>query len=324
MWEGIIRNLIVAFGVSVLAAVVLAALAPLGWPFEVVASFHVHLAALVLVAAFAAALVRSRLTVLLLLAAALQVSFGVSALLANGEASVDAQAEVAAPLRIVSANVLYRNDGYGRTLEFVAEQDPDIFVVLEETSRWKSALEESLAQQYPYRLHAEPSASVRGASGVGMYSKVPLQRVSLDVMAGEERPALLAYADLGTQRLLVAGVHPWTPETPARFAKRGGQLADVAAFIAAQGEEAVLVGDLNLTPYSPVFTRVLQEGSLRSAATGFGWQASWPAHLGLFGIPIDHALLTGGVVVQSFRVGENIGSDHRPLVLDIGIEGALR
>lgn len=324
MWEGIIRKCIAAFGVSVLAAVVLAALAPLGWPFEVVASFHVHLAALVLVASFVAALMSSRLTVLLLLAATLQVSFGVSALLVNGEASVDAQADVAAPLRIVSANVLYKSDGYERMLEFVGEQDPDIFVVLEETSRWRSALEEALAKQYPYRLHAEPGVSVRGASGVGMYSKVPLELVTLDVTAGEERPALLAYADLGTQRLLVAGVHPWTPETPARFAKRGGQLADVVAFISTQEEEAVLVGDFNLTPYSPEFSRLLQGSALRDGAAGFGWQASWPARLGPFGIPIDHALLTDGLRVKSFRTGENIGSDHRPLILDFGIEGALR
>ena len=324
MWEGIIRKLVTLVALCVIAAVALAALAPLGWPFEVLASFPVQLAVLTVGVALAAAFLRSRLTLLLLAAAVVQVSFGAAALLAGGQASVGAASEEAPSLRIVSANVLYKSSGYEQTMAFVREQDPDIFVVLEETARWRTALEESLSEQYPYRQHAEPSATVRGASGVGMYSKVPLERVPLTVTAGDERPALLAYADVGGRRLLVAAVHPWTPETPTRFAKRGAQLTDVASFIALAQEEAVMVGDFNLTPYSPEFARILQEGGLRDGAAGFGWQASWPAYLGPFGIPIDHALVTEGVVVKDFQTGENIGSDHRPLILDMSIEGDFR
>jgi len=41
----------------------------------------------------------------------------------------------------------------------------------------------------------------------------------------------------------------------------------------------VVMGDLNITPFSPHFQQLLADSGLHSAAEGFGWQTSWPSFL---------------------------------------------
>jgi endonuclease/exonuclease/phosphatase (EEP) superfamily protein YafD len=79
----------------------------------------------------------------------------------------------------------------------------------------------------------------------------------------------------------------------------------------------VVVGDLNVSPFSPQFRHLLEEGRLRSAADGFGWQPTWPSFLLPAGIQIDHALVSPAVTVKAFSRGPFDGSDHRPIVVDV-------
>jgi endonuclease/exonuclease/phosphatase (EEP) superfamily protein YafD len=62
---------------------------------------------------------------------------------------------------------------------------------------------------------------------------------------------------------------------------------------------------------------MLADGRLHDAAAGRGWQATWPTFLPPLGIRIDHALVSGGIRVNSFQRGRLQGSDHRPIVVDL-------
>jgi endonuclease/exonuclease/phosphatase family metal-dependent hydrolase len=62
---------------------------------------------------------------------------------------------------------------------------------------------------------------------------------------------------------------------------------------------------------------LLTDGRLRSAADGFGWQPTWPSFLLPAGIQIDHALVNSAATVRSFRRGAGMGSDHRPVIVDV-------
>jgi endonuclease/exonuclease/phosphatase family metal-dependent hydrolase len=79
----------------------------------------------------------------------------------------------------------------------------------------------------------------------------------------------------------------------------------------------VVIGDLNITPFSPHFQQLLVDGKLRSAAEGFGWQASWPSFFRPAGIQIDHALVNSLVSIEHFNRGAATGSDHLPIVADL-------
>ena len=75
-----------------------------------------------------------------------------------------------------------------------------------------------------------------------------------------------------------------------------------------------LLGDLNLTPYSPPFHRLLADGRLRDAMQGRGWQPTWRASFWPLALRIDHVLVSSGVCVEEATVGPAVGSDHRPVL----------
>jgi endonuclease/exonuclease/phosphatase family metal-dependent hydrolase len=104
---------------------------------------------------------------------------------------------------------------------------------------------------------------------------------------------------------------------PASAARRNEQLALLAERARAVTLPLVVVGDMNITPFSPWFQQLLVDGALRSAADGFGWQPSWPSFIPLAGIQIDHALVNSRVAVEHFTRGSPTGSDHLPIVTDL-------
>lgn len=86
-------------------------------------------------------------------------------------------------------------------------------------------------------------------------------------------------------------------------------------------EPKLLVGDFNTTMWSPYFADLVKDSGLRDARTGRGLYPSWNAALPAFlRIPIDHCLVGDKIEVESLETGNYTGSDHRPLILNVGIE----
>ena len=81
-------------------------------------------------------------------------------------------------------------------------------------------------------------------------------------------------------------------------------------------EEALVIGDFNITPWSKPFREMLKgdglgQGKLRDTREGRGFFATWPSGLGWLGIPIDHALVTQGIEVHRRGAGLPLReSDH--------------
>jgi endonuclease/exonuclease/phosphatase family metal-dependent hydrolase len=115
----------------------------------------------------------------------------------------------------------------------------------------------------------------------------------------------------------VFSVHTTWPVAPASAGRRNEQLARLAEQARAVTLPLVVVGDLNVTPFSPHFQQLLADGGLRSAADGFGWQPTWPTFMPPAGIQIDHALVNSRVAVEHFAQGSGTGSDHLPIVADL-------
>ena len=77
------------------------------------------------------------------------------------------------------------------------------------------------------------------------------------------------------------------------------------------------LGDLNATPWSAHFKRLLRNAKLRNASRGHGIHRTWPVGMWLMRIPIDHALHSVDVAIADFYVGDEVGSDHLPIVVDV-------
>jgi len=210
-------------------------------------------------------------------------------------------------LKFLAWNVLWENPTKELALPWLANQDADVLLLTECTNDWRERLS-PLREEYPHHI----SSGRDGAEGMWLLSRYPLDAADPDGLAAA-KPwiSTVMHAPDGPVRIL--GMHPRTPRSGQRFDQRNEQY-DHAAGIAANAEmPVVLLGDLNCTPFSPWFQRLLKRGKLRDSAVGFGLHTTWRSN-GI-GLPIDHILVSDDWRVVERKVHPDwMGSDHRPVI----------
>lgn len=223
-------------------------------------------------------------------------------------------APLAIPLRVFHANVYFGNTHHDLLLAQIARENPDIVALAELTPAWFAAMEQ-LKPQYPFVVHNK----VGDRFGLGIWSKRPLTAEPDAFSGNTKRCALLVHMELPTRRLTIVATHPWTPTRPALAEERDRQLTALATRVSREPGERLVIGDLNVTPWSHGF-RVLEEGSgLRDTERDGGIAYTWPAPYPIR-IPIDHCLVSENIQVRDRRAGTPIGSDHLPLVVDLEVK----
>jgi len=221
------------------------------------------------------------------------------------------------PLRIASINVLFHNAHYDRVAAFLRNSRPDAAVLVEITPRWRAALA-PLRDEFPWQYYAPGRDSPGGDShGTLLLSRWPVGRIETVPMGPHADPTVAAQLDVRGRILRVIGVHPSWPLGPAVSAERNQELSRLAALARATPAPLIMAGDFNVTALSPHFQAFLAQSGLRWAAQGAGWQPTWPTFLPIAGIEIDHAFVSSGIAVRRFARGPNIGSDHRPILVDL-------
>lgn len=252
-----------------------------------------------------------------LLAAVLTLSLNAAPVLRAVAAAVPVATAQAAPLagervRIASFNLLWRNTDHDAAISWARATQADLLVFVEVDARWERALAR-LRDQYPH-AHVERRA---GHSGTLVLSRWPLGALQVLEAGTPGTPELaLVVARPGAPLQLIA-VHATWPMGRAASAARARDLAAVADAARRATSPVVAIGDFNISPWSPHFTALLARAGLRDAASGFGWQPTWPRFLPPLGLQIDHALVSPDVVVNSFARASVEGSDHRPIIVDL-------
>jgi endonuclease/exonuclease/phosphatase (EEP) superfamily protein YafD len=226
--------------------------------------------------------------------------------------SVDNNPE-ARGLRILSWNVLLTNNDLSEIEQSIHALKPDVIVLIELSSQHE-AFAKSLSQDYRYC-----EWTLRGTSGLGVFSKVPGTTISFVDLAELSVPAMefAIPATLDRKQLDALAVHTYSPTiNPERTWARDLQLGAIVDWVGTKGGRAVVIGDLNVTPWSFPFQKLLREANLMDTRIGRGLFPTWPAALGPFGIPIDHALVTEDLIV-GYRgfMHHPRRSDHRGIVL---------
>lgn len=81
----------------------------------------------------------------------------------------------------------------------------------------------------------------------------------------------------------------------------------------------IVLGDLNLTPWSPLFSDLEASTELTRAGRGYGLTPTWYAKVGTFamGLVLDHCLISDELQCVSHRVGADTGSDHRAVIVGL-------
>ena len=78
----------------------------------------------------------------------------------------------------------------------------------------------------------------------------------------------------------------------------------------------IMIGDWNITPFSPYFTDLLSNTGLKNAHSNMYTAPTWPSQfqLQIYQIPIDHILHKGELALIEKKRGPAMGSDHYPVI----------
>ena len=219
-------------------------------------------------------------------------------------------------LVVMFANVAVGNSDYEALLGSVGEVRPDVLALAEVTPEWWAHVQQPLAREYPY-AEALPK---QGGSGLALFSRLPLEGAEAFDVDDSTHPLMRARVLTAHSSLMLLVMHPPAPPRARKFAYRVGQFERAAEIMRSESGPRALVGDLNATPWSPYFQDLLLRSGLRDVRAGAGLLPTWPAQLPYFlRIPIDHCLVGEEVRVYSVRTGPRTGSDHLPLVVELGL-----
>jgi len=213
-------------------------------------------------------------------------------------------------LRVVSLNVLTSNNQTDRVLNFLKEADADIIFLMEVDHKWALALQ-PLAATHPHHLLHDR----RDNFGVALFSRLPLQSLEILSLKGASMPSLEAHLTHEGREIVLVGTHPLPPVG----LRRDHQLTAVRGHIAGLKKPILLVGDLNATPWSHGMRLLMADGRLGYRSPQAPCVPTWRTR-SIFAIPIDHALCTHPLVISRHEVGPDVGSDHCPLIIEIGWE----
>jgi len=294
---------LLALGVLCVATA-LALLAPLGWPFELFAHFRVQYA------------VAALLVALLLVWRRHGVAAGVAVVVAawNGLPVVQRtlaespSASCTGPaFTVATVNLQYSNTRHAQFFAWLAGNPADLVVVQELTGAWADALAGS--QGHPHRFLVDREDPY----GIGVLSRWPLESVRTIDLAGDGLPSVEGVVEIGGQRIRFLGLHTHWPVLPRLARSRDIALQQAAGTAGRSALPVILLGDLNLTPDSPAFSRLLEASGLRDAADGRHWQPTWQAGFWPLALRIDHVLVSPQLCVEAVATGPSIESDHRPV-----------
>jgi len=232
----------------------------------------------------------------------------------QGENSV--QASIAAgnerTVRALLVNVNNGNHAYAKLDRLVSSTSPDIVVLVEVSEAWMQALQ-PLLKHYPY------AEGWGNKYGVALLSRLLLQDAAVKVIGNAGLPSVIARFAIDGRRLTLIGTHAFSPITWRRARDRNEQFRELAKFVSCQEDSIILLGDLNVTPWSPFFKDFLRSTGLLDSREGFGLQPSWPTWFPPAWIPIDHVLVSSNVTVYDRKIERDIGSDHYPVVVDFSV-----
>jgi endonuclease/exonuclease/phosphatase (EEP) superfamily protein YafD len=285
------------------------------WWLDVLANFRAQYVVGLGVFGLVIAASRWRRTGLAILAVALFNLFFVAPLYVGSPGEPTAEA---AGVRVLNLNLLSNNESYSDVIEYIESLSPDLVFLHEASRPWEVAMD---AAGLGYEI-------IRGRSDQLIFGTLVLARgeveaVSFGFAEGQPRAIALDYQPDGWPvPLKVLSSHPLAPTTAEGANLRDAQLEFAANWANDQEGAFFVVGDLNASPWSWPFRRLVSAGGLRNSQIGFGLQPTFPStSIGLLRVPIDHLLHSDALRVRDRRLGAALGSDHFSLIVDLEYAG---
>jgi endonuclease/exonuclease/phosphatase (EEP) superfamily protein YafD len=230
---------------------------------------------------------------------------------------------------LLTYNLFFKNKHPDVILKQIKETNPDIFVVQELTPQWVHLLSKSFEHTYPYKT----MYINKGTHGMGIYSKYKLSGDTLLLNESKKPFAQLVNVRVLNKKIQLINVHTASPaaavEHPESFfpllsrnyTQRENQFEQIEHTLKNNPAEiSVLTGDLNTTPYEPIYRNLRNTWIDVFNETGNGNGATFPntSKAAPF-LRLDYILIRGAVSPVSAKVLNKGSSDHLALVGKIKI-----
>jgi len=214
-------------------------------------------------------------------------------------------------LRVMMINVNTANRLYKTTRTAIRSRAPDILVVEEIDTTWLEQLS-LLKKTYPYSCVKTREDNF----GIGVFSTLPLVEKEIVYTTNSGVPCVRAAVKFRGDVITVIGVHSLPPTSRDYWLQRNKQLEELAGWCAAVDGPLLVTGDLNTTPWSHAFRKLLRASGLNDSACNWCYQPTWPVWNWPMRIPIDHVLCSEEIHLIERTAGPDIGSDHLPVSVE--------
>ena len=215
-------------------------------------------------------------------------------------------------IRVATANVLTSNRRYDDIEKELLNTNADVIAVLELSDGLRTHLSGAFAEQYPFTRN---SPQDNGNFGIGLYSRIPFEEAKLDHFNDQRIQSVIAKVNRDGRTFRIIATHTLPPMGPGAFSHRNRHLQLLAKHVNQERIDhpetpVIVLGDLNITPWSPVFRDFLKSSKLTSAPHGL--TPTWYRFPFFpFGLVLDHVLATGDLMPCEYTVSPDVGSDHR-------------
>jgi endonuclease/exonuclease/phosphatase (EEP) superfamily protein YafD len=225
-------------------------------------------------------------------------------------------------LRVMSFNICGNNTDTLAIVRSIRAVNPDVVMLVEVSPTMMEQITASLKSEFPARFRSP-------GGGLGILSKLPLKSAQGENFVGSDATNLVASIEYHQREIKLIGTHPMVPKGLDLFNYRNQHLQAISNYVKGTQESVILLGDFNLTPWSPYYRQLVQTTGLHNTRMGFGILPTWTRSsscaelpnwlIPILNIPIDHIFVTRDLQVVRTYVGDNGNSDHAPIISELAI-----
>ena len=314
---GLIRAVIVLFGSVAVAATIAGFFGSTWWIFDLAADYRFPLMVTLVLVAIAYGLGYGRAAAVIFLIAAVVNAV----LIVPLWISQQPKARTEDNLRVVTFDVEGHAENRDEILSWLGSVGARIVFLQGTDAGWSADIS---AAGLPYRTLAVPDDAPSGTT--------VLARSDVDATLApndDGSPYVEIVTTLGGATLTLIGVDTEIPRSSEEAETRLALFATVADRVAAVETRVAVVGNLSTTRWSHAFRVLASDPPLRASEDGSGYWATWnafpsfniPAVQRIFGLPLDHVLLSEDLTTTARLVGPDLGPNHRGVVVDIARAG---
>jgi endonuclease/exonuclease/phosphatase family metal-dependent hydrolase len=225
-------------------------------------------------------------------------------------------------VELITFNVYPENERLPDAIDWLLSRDADVIALQEiggDISRLKQAYPHHVAQPYDHG-HAIFSRYPVLDNNEFLLEETAHQRVRLDVNG---QPVVLYNVHLYMPFREQSDRPLWLRYDPQR---RNRQIRDLLQYASNENDPLIIAGDFNMSEFSPAY-RTLNDrftDSYRAITWGIG--ATWPGGNGeeLQGnwprlVRLDYVWLSDALQPVRALVGQPLGSDHLPVIVEIDV-----